>query len=422
MKLMWITFAPIGQASVLFYNRPTQSGGWVDASLKGLLPHIQAGQLQLDIVSLGEKEATAVDAQTTVTYHMLPLPRLRGQRNAAQAVPVWKAFIEKQKPDLIQIWGTEFTFGLDVMDAAGQIPVCVFIQGVMSSLVAHPLGDVPEKSLMRALGITVWFKFRSLRKWRKIDAAQLPFEAELVRRAAGVLVDSEWTRAQYGLYTDRFYNVPLPTKACFREASWSINTCQRHTLFTVAGGNDPQKGVHNAVLAVAQLKDRYPDIRLYIPGNITSRQPHFLYDSIYIRHMRKLIGEYGLQENVVFTGSLAPEQMAQHMADAHVFVMPSCVENHSSTLREAMMVGTPAISASVGCVVDLIEHEKNGFMYRYNEYQTLAHYIHRLFSDDALAQRIGQTGKLAVTDKYPQDKVGEALMAAYQKMKQELAE
>jgi glycosyltransferase involved in cell wall biosynthesis len=85
-------------------------------------------------------------------------------------------------------------------------------------------------------------------------------------------------------------------------------------------------------------------------------------------------------------------------------------------------VGPPAISASGGGVMEIIEQGKNGFMYRYNEYQTLAHYIHRLFSDDALAQKIGQAGKLAVMEKYPQDKVGEALMAAYQKITQELSE
>ena len=416
MKLLWITFAPIGQASVLFYNRPTQSGGWVDASLDRLLPYIQSGELQLDIVALGEKEETAFDAETGVTYHMLPLPRLRGQRDAVKAVPVWKEFLEKQKPDLIQIWGTEFTFGLDVLDAAGDIPVCIFIQGVMRALVAHPLGDVPEKALIRQLGLTAYLKLRALGKRRKIDASHIPFEAELARRAAGLLVDSEWTRAQYGLYTDRFYNIPLPARNCFREESWSQETCKKHTLFTVAGGADPQKGVHNAVLAVAQLKEKYPDIRLYIPGNITSRKPHFLYDSVYIRHIRKLISTHGLQENVVFVGSLSPQQMAHQMASAHVFVMPSCVENHSSTLREAMMVGTPAVSAAVGCVTDLIEQGKNGYIYRYNEHQTLAYYIDKLFSDDALATQIGKAGQYSVMQKYPQEQIGALLMDAYRKI------
>ena len=157
-------------------------------------------------------------------------------------------------------------------------------------------------------------------------------------------------------------------------------------------------------------------IRLYIPGNITSRKPHFLYDSVYIRHIRKLISTHGLQENVVFVGSLSPQQMVHQMASAHVFVMPSCVENHSSTLREAMMVGTPAVSAAVGCVTDLIEQGKNGYIYRYNEHQTLAYYIDKLFSDDALATQIGKAGQYSVMPKYPQEQIGALLMDAYRKI------
>ena len=416
MRIMWVTFAPVGKASEIFYDRPTQSGGWVDASMNALLPQLRTGEMQLDIVSLGESCRTVCDELTGVVYHMLALPRLRGKRNVAQAVPVWKELLDKRRPDLIQIWGTEFTFGLDVMDAAGNIPVCCFIQGVMASLVAHPLGDISETYLMRQLCITAYPKLWSLRKWRRIDAAQTTYEAQLAQRAAGLLVDSQWARGQYSQYTNKFYTVPLAANQCFREKHWSLENCKKHSLFTVAGGADPQKGVHDAVLAAAQLKRKYPDIRLYIPGSISYRRPHFLFDSIYIRHLRKLIEKNKLQENVVFVGAMSPEEMAQHMADANVFVMPSCVENHSSTLREAMTVGCPSISAAVGSGPELIETGKNGYLYRYHEEQTLAYYIDQLFSDDSLAQRFSMAGRIAVTEKYPQEKIGEMLREAYTKI------
>lgn len=416
MKILWVTFTPIGSASRVFYNRPTQSGGWVDATLRGLLPYLQAKQISLDIAALDSKDAVKVDEQTGVTYRTVQMPSYRGKRNDSSAVDKWKALLQDIQPDVIQIWGTEFTFGLDILEAAGEIPVCFYIQGVMTSLAAHPAGDIPLAKLQRQLGLSAVFKFRALKKSIQMINKHIPYEREMVTKAAGILEDNLWTRAQYGNLTDKFYTVPLAANTCFRETQWSLQTCQKHSLFTVAGGACPQKGVHEAVLAVAKLKEKYPDIRLYIPGNISSRKPHFLYDSLYIRHLRKIICQYGLEENVVFLGSLKPEQMAQQMQRANAFVMPSCVETHSSSLREAMMVGCPSVSAAVGSVPELVEHGKNGFLYRYTEVDTLAYYIDRIFSDDALAEAVGAAGRKSVNEKYPQDQVGQMLMDAYNKM------
>lgn len=416
MKVLWITFAPIGRASTLFYHRPTQSGGWVDASLRAIAPELQNGNVELTILSLGEENRLENDPETGVAYQMIQMPRLRGKRYSAKDAAKWHSVLQEIRPDLIQIWGTEFSFGLDVLDAAGDIPVCFFIQGVMASLAAHPLGDIPARELFRQLGLSSYPKLRSLKKWHKINKRHVAIEGEMIRRSSGVLADNEWSQAQYFPYTDKFYTVPLAANPCFLQHSWSADTCNKHTLFCVAGGICPQKGVHNAVLAVAALKERYPDIRLNIPGNISSRKPAFLYDSVYIRHLRKIIKEYGLEKNICFVGSLTQEQMAQQMASANVFVMPSCVETHSSTLREAMTVGTPCISAMVGSVAEFLEHGKEGYLYRYDEPETLAYYIHKLFSDNALAAKLGQAGQHAVKTRFPQSQMGTGLLSAYQKM------
>ena len=59
---------------------------------------------------------------------------------------------------------------------------------------------------------------------------------------------------------------------------------------------------------------------------------------------------------------------AQEMETANVFVMPSSIENHSSTLIEAMIVGVPCVASDVGGISELITHGKTGFLYRFEEY------------------------------------------------------
>lgn len=416
MRVMWITFAPIGQAAKILFGAPTQSGGWVDATLAGLLPYIEDKTLTLQVVALDRRDACIIDEKTGVAYRTVNVERKRGVRGARDDKDKFRALIKDFRPDVIQVWGTEFTFGLDVIDAAGDIPVCFFIQGVMDSLVKHPLGDIPAFSLFRRLGPTSFFKFRSLRKWHKINSKHVAYEAEMISKSAGLLLDNEWTRAQYRGCTDKFYFVPLAANSCFCEAEWSVPGCEKHSLFTVAGGSCPQKGVHDAVLAVAQLKERYPDVKLYIPGGVYSRSPKFLYDSVFIRHINHIIKRHGLQENICFTGRLSSCEMAQRMVKSNAFIMPSCVETHSSSLREAMLVGTPCVSACVGSVPEFLHHGDNGFIYRYGEPETLAYYIDRIFSDSTLAESIGTCARQTVNEMFPQSKVGEMTMKAYEQI------
>ncbi len=416
MKVMWITFAPIGRAAKILYGASTQSGGWIDATLDALMPYIRENKLELEVVALDGKEASVTDDETGITYKTVNIARNRGKRGDVGDKIKFKALIDEFSPDVIQVWGTEFTFGLDVIEAAGDIPVCFYIQGVMDSLVKHPLGDVPAFRLFLELGPTSFFKFRSIGKWHKINARHVELETEMIAKSAGLILDNEWTCAQYRHCTDKFYFVPLAANRAFSEKTWKSDRCEKHSLFTVAGGICPQKGIHDAVLAVAKLKEKYPDVKLYIPGAILTRTPKFLYDSVFIRHLRKIINRYSLQENVCFTGRLSPAEMADRMERSNVFVMPSCVETHSSSLREAMLVGLPCVSSDVGSVPEFVQHGKNGFIYRYGEAQTLAYYADKIFSDDALAEEIGVCAKETINQMFPQDAIGEMMYSAYEQM------
>ena len=135
-----------------------------------------------------------------------------------------------------------------------------------------------------------------------------------------------------------------------------------------------------------------------------------------MRHIKKIIDDNKLHENVRFTGRLSPAEMAQRMKRSHAFVMPSCVETHSSSLREAMSVGVPSVSTCVGSVPEFMHHGNNGFLYRYGEVQTLAHYIDKIFSNDNMSENIGKNAKQTIEEMFPQGKIGELILSAYRQI------
>ena len=161
-----------------------------------------------------------------------------------------------------------------------------------------------------------------------------------------------------------------------------------------------------------------PDVKLYAPGfqdpfsktDFKSRQQG------YEKYLMYLITKLGIRDNVVFTGRLTQQQMAERMEQSHVMVVPSAIENHSSTLREAMAVGVPSIASYVGGIPETIEHGKNGFLFRHEEYIQLADFILRLFNDDEKAKLFSQNGKNYIRPYLDINKSTEQLVEIYKEI------
>ncbi len=120
--------------------------------------------------------------------------------------------------------------------------------------------------------------------------------------------------------------------------------------------------------------------RAAVPKNGKIKNP-----SGYIKYINRLIKKYGLEDNIIFTGSISPSEVAKRLRKANVFVVSSAVEGASASLCEAMMIGTPSVSSFRGGMTDLLTDRVNGFTYDYSEYPMLACRIDELFSNDKLA-------------------------------------
>lgn len=127
---------------------------------------------------------------------------------------------------------------------------------------------------------------------------------------------------------------------------------QKHTVMCPAA-DYPIKGLHMLMKALAIVKQRYPEVKLYIPGTPlkpTDTLKAKLKQSGYARLIATTIRDMGLQDNMIYTGRLTADEMAQKMASVNCFAMTSAIENHSSTLKEAMTVGAPCVASYVGGV------------------------------------------------------------------------
>ena len=399
MKILWIVNTPLGSLGERLYGE-RNNGVWMDALM---LSFAEYNEHQLVIATTATISETIRIEESGVTFYALPdQPPMLFNENQSSNIKVWQKLIDDEKPELIQVWGTEFTHGLCALRLAKGIPSVIYMQGYLGSIARHYLAGMTHDELKKSVTFRDIIKRDSIVQQQKKYYASTAKEKEMFELSGNVICENDWCENSIrSIVPDiNVYRCPLSINQVFTQYSWDINNAEPHTVICNASGY-PLKGLHMLLRAVSLLKKKYPDIKLRVPGaEVTSDGSiqWLLRKRGYTKFIEQLIKELDLEENIVWLGALLQDKLAEQYEKARVFVLCSAIENHSSSLKEAMMVGTPSVASSVGGVPEYVTHGENGFLYRFEEYDILASYISKLFDDDALANRISENAKKGIRD------------------------
>ena len=398
MKVLWVTNLPIAHLREMLKLPLGQSGGWMETSYDALK---EAYDMKLGVATIYGGTELLHDAADGNDFYAVPTQQVIGEYNPKDEnnLSQWRGVIHDFKPDIIQIWGTEYSMGLCAQYASKGIPSVVYIQGLVSMIAKHCMDGISLKEqIVNASFYEVW-KRKCLWQQKKKFEKSADIEKEILSNANAVIVESDWCGGICSMIAPQIkvYKSDLPINPVFSSIEWNYEKVEKNSIFTVSGGY-PVKGHHILFEALFIVKKRYPNVKLYIPGaSRLLRKLSFkekIQLSSYDRILIKKIKQYGLQDNIVLLGRLTPSEMAERMSTCHCFVMPSVIENHSSSLIEAMMLGLPTISSFVGGLNSYYNDGENGFFYRADEPEHLASLIMSYFCDDGLCKRISHQGML----------------------------
>ncbi|MFB2649030.1 glycosyltransferase family 4 protein [Shewanella mangrovisoli] len=110
------------------------------------------------------------------------------------------------------------------------------------------------------------------------------------------------------------------------------------------------KGNELLLLALANLKNIYPEIRLVLAG-----------DGPELEGLKKLSHSLGLDKHVSFCGFVSPEVF---FSKIDCMISPSLMEATPMVILESFSCYIPVLSSNVGGVPDLIEHLKTGYLFK----------------------------------------------------------
>ena len=134
----------------------------------------------------------------------------------------------------------------------------------------------------------------------------------------------------------------------------------------------PRKELHTLLAALASLPAG--DWNLKVAGSLTA-------DPSYAAAMRRRIDSGGLAGQVSLLGVLSPPELAAHLLDSHLLVVPSSYEGFGIVYLEAMRFGVPAIAGTQGAAREIVRHGHNGFLVPPGDAEALAQFL-RLLSQD----------------------------------------
>lgn len=414
MKVFWITNIPIGRIAVELFNKP-MGGLWMDAMLVQLR---KTGKVDFAIATTTPTKETIQKEYEGINYYLLPGGHaVYYKRPEGEAKAEWKSIFEKEKPDVLQIWGTEYSHAVPALKVAKEmgIPSVVYIQGVMSAIEKYADGLVKTSTRMRYITLRDIYRnqlWLNQNGWFKKRAK---VEKQILELSGNIVVENNWAEWMCKAVNPGLgvFKIPLNINEVFFEKKWDVEKMEPHSIICNASGT-AYKGLHVLLDALVLVKKECPDVKLYVPGGscivkgIKQRQSKPGYWSFITDKIKKL----QLIDNVFFTGYQTPTQLAERLSKANVFVLCSSVENHSSSLKEAMAVGVPSIASQVGGVMEYLDNGECGFSYRYGEYECIAGYILKLFKEKYLCERLSTAGQEKIREN-SNDSINELILSMY---------
>jgi len=128
----------------------------------------------------------------------------------------------------------------------------------------------------------------------------------------------------------------------------------------------------------------------------------------------RLSRELGIEKEVIFLGK--QEGLAQLLACADLFLLPSQSESFGLAALEAMAVGLPVISTSTGGLPEVISHNHSGFIAEIGDVERMAKYAVDLLTNEKKYNIFSKNARATAVDKFSASRIVPMYEAFYEKV------
>ena len=415
MKILWLTNKILPYVADKLGAYCHNEGGWLK-TLSELL--IGSDKIKLISVYASDNRKLNRGYDDLCSWYGFYSPKVAETKLNRKRLELFRSIIRHEKPDLIHIWGTEYSYALEMVCAAdGIVPVVISIQGIISESAkvysyGLPYDVIKQNSVHDILRCdNIYHQER-----RFIRRGEL--EKKALRKSHYIIGRTKWDREVVERINPhiKYYNCEEIVRPVFyEEPSWSVENCTRHRVF-MAQSYYPIKGMHVALRIISILRDKYPDITLYTTGRDAriGNFKDYLRQNSYEKYISGMISELSLDKEVRYLGYLSSENMKKQYIEANVYLQASIIENSSNALMEAMLTGTPVVASDAGGTQSLLGDYSKECLYEIEDIEKAAELIDNIFTKKENSEfNSSKSMREYALDRYRADKVFEQYIYCY---------
>ena len=175
-----------------------------------------------------------------------------------------------------------------------------------------------------------------------------------------------------------------------------------------------RKGICYLIEAAKYLPRDQFEIRIVGVGDLTEQLKALA---------QKTMADAPEAAEIIFTGKLSPEDLANEYKTANVFTLPAIVDSKGDTeglgvvLIEAMELGLPIVASNVGGIPDVVVNGVSGILVPEKDPQALANAYKRLATEPELLQQLLAGAQKRIAECFTWDKIVARQIDVYNKLK-----
>lgn len=190
----------------------------------------------------------------------------------------------------------------------------------------------------------------------------------------------------------------------FLEEQGSVAPDRSELLYV--GRLAPGKGLNDLVEAFRRVHTLYPAAHLSIAG-----------DGSLSGSLLAAIEQDGLTNDITLLGHISARDTLRSMYQrAWALVLPSYHEGLPGVMLESMACGTPVVATAVGGIPAVIQDGVNGLLVEPRSPEMLSQAIIRLYEEEGLRGRLGQTARRTIEERFTWSVIGEHYAACCQEL------
>ena len=398
MKVLWLCNQAIPVIARYLNKDAGNKEGWLAASSEKILSEDDR-EFSLGVCFPVESEADArFQADLEVKAYGFYEDRVNFENYDAKLEDRFREVLKDFKPDVIHIFGTEYSHTL-AMCRACENPekLLIGIQGLCSVYAEHYFDGIPEE-VKKSGTLRDALKKDDLIRQQEKFVLRGEHEKEAIRIAGNVTGRTDWDKFYTADFHPgvRYFFMNETLRSTFYDGEWKFENCEPYSIF-ISQGDYPIKGLHVFLPVLGKLAKKYPGVKCYVAGTIvtgTQSLKKKILISGYGRYLNQLIRENGLEDKIVFLGSLNASEMKDRFLKSNLYLSPSMMENSPNSLGEAMLLSMPVVASDVGGVKGLLSDEEEGYIYPPLDADACMERIEKVFSENGTEKQM-QMGKLA---------------------------